>query len=794
MQFSEAWLRTFVDPPLSTQALCDLLTMSALEVEECVPVAPPFTSVVVGRVLTVEKHPKADRLNLCSVDVGASAPLQIVCGAPNVAVGMRAPVALVGASLPGGMAIKAAKVRDVESHGMLCSAKELGLSEDHGGLLALPADAPIGKDFRAYQRLDDALITIKLTPNLGHCLSLLGVARELAALTGAKLTPPVTRAVSATGTAHHAVKITDADGCGRFTGRVIRNVNAAAPTPEWMKERLLRSGQRPISALVDVTNYVMLELGRPLHVYDADKLQGAIDVRWGRAGEQLELLNGQVVAVDREVLCITDDRGPIGLAGIMGGATTKAETTSRNVFLESAFFYPTAIAGRSRRFNFSSDASHRFERGVDFDNNVAGIERATQLILEICGGEAGPTEDHVARLPVRKPVTMRVDRARKVIGVPIPDARMMEIFALLGLAPKQSGATITVAPPSYRFDLEIEEDLIEEIARVYGFDNIPAVPPRAAAAMSEVTETRRTAHDLRERLAATGYQEVINFSFVESAWERDFAGETAPIALLNPIASQMSVMRTTLIGGLIATIRYNLNRGMSRVRVFEVGRVFLPAPHVAAGPLTVAGIDQPNRIAGVAFGPADDEQWGLPSRGVDFFDLKGDLAALAAPWTLDYEVAIHPALHPGRSARVSLAGQPLGWIGELHPKWVQQCELPRAPVVFELDVAPLLALAMPRYDEISKFPAVERDLSMIFPESASAAAIEQAVERAKPALVRAVKLFDLYRGKGVPEGEKSLAFRVVMQDTARTLTDADVASAMAKIRAILEAEFGARLR
>src|SRR6266850_4195838 len=481
MQFSEKWLRTLVDPPMTTDALAHLLSMSGLEVESSVSVAPPFTGVVVGRVLSVGKHPSADKLTVCRVDVGSGEPLSIVCGAPNVVAGMKAPCALVGARLPGASAdipfeIKVATMRGVESRGMLCSARELGLSDDHSGLLVISGDAAPGSDVRAALGLDDKVLTIKLTPNRADCLSVLGVAREVAALTGAPLNPPDTHSVPATNDARFPVRISEPKGCGRFTGRVIRNVNAEALTPEWMKQRLERAGQHSISALVDVTNYVMLELGRPLHVYDLDKLSGGIDVRSGRKGEKLKLLNEQVVEIDESVLAITDASGPIGLAGIMGGDSTKADLDTRNVFLEAAFFFPDAIAGRARRYNFTSDASHRFERGVDFSNNVDGIERATRLILDICGGEPGPTEDLVARLPQRKPVPMRIARAQKVIGVPIPSEEMAQVFSRLGLAFKKDRESFTVTPPSFRFDLEIEEDLIEEVARVHGFERIGAHP------------------------------------------------------------------------------------------------------------------------------------------------------------------------------------------------------------------------------------------------------------------------------------------------------------------------------
>ena len=803
MQFSENWLRAMVDPKIDTKELAHLLTMSGLEVEECRDVAPPFEGVVVGQVIKTEKHPNADKLKVCQVEVGGAQRLAIVCGAPNVVEGMKVPCALVGARLPSAtpdqpFEIKVATMRGVESRGMLCSARELGLSDDHSGLLKLADDAVIGRDVREVLALNDKVFTVKLTPNRADCLSVLGVAREVAALTRASLQPPRISAVANANAVTFPVKISSPDGCGRFSGRVIRNVNAAAPSPEWMKQRLERAGQRSISALVDVTNYVMLELGRPLHVYDLDKLRGGIDVRFGRKGEKLKLLNEQTVELDENVLAITDASGPIGLAGIMGGDSTKADLGTRHVFLEAAFFYPDAIAGRARRYNFTSDASHRFERGVDFDNNIAGIERATALILEICGGEAGPTVDAVAKLPQRQPVKMRVSRARKIVGVQIPADEMADIFTRLGFTFRREGSGgdefFVVTPPSYRFDIEIEEDLIEEVARMHGFERIPANPPIAAASMRAVSEGRRSLHDLRERLAAADYQEVVNYSFVEEAWEKDFAGNAAPIRLLNPIASQLAVMRSNLVGGLVANVRYNLNRKLDRVRVFEIGRAFLRDRSVADGDLDVAGIRQPMRIAAAAFGAADEEQWGITARSADFFDIKHDVEVLLAPAQGRVEAAPHPALHPGRSARVLLDGEEIGWLGELHPRLQRKYELPAPLVLFEMDAEPLLAIGLPRYLEVSKFPPVRRDLSVTVDEKVPVQAMLDGLNRSRTPIVDTVSVFDVYRGKGIENGKKGLAFRVLLQDTQKTLTDAEVDAALAGLRGVLEQEFGAKLR
>lgn len=789
MNVPERWLRSFCNPPVPGSELAERLTMAGVEVEAYEPVGPQFSGVVLAQVLAVERHPNADKLTVCTVDAGGQ-KLRVVCGAPNVRPGMKAPLATVGARLPE-MEVKAATLRGVESQGMLCSARELGLSDDHAGVLEL--EGKPGADVRVALGLDEQVLVLKLTPNRADCLSILGVAREVAALTGARLEQPRIEPVPAKSTARHPVRISAPDGCGRFAGRVIRNVNAAAPTPGWMRSRLERAGQRSISALVDVTNYVMLELGRPLHVYDLDKLRGAIDVRWGRKGEKVLLLNEQTVEVDPSVVCITDESGVIGLGGIMGGETTKADTTTRNIFLESAFFWPDAIMGRSRRYGFTSDAGHRFERGVDFNNNVDGIERATRLIVDICGGEPGPTADLVAKLPERKPVRMRVARAQKIIGMPLPAHEMQQCFERLALPVERDADAFVVQPPSYRYDLAIEEDLVEEVARLYGYERITAHPPRPAATFPKLP-ARRSLHDLRARLAAADYHEVINFSFVEPQWERDFAGDEDPVRLLNPIASHQSVMRTTLIGSLVANLQYNQARKVERIRVFEVGRVFMRDPQAPDGPLAVGGLRQPMRIGAAAYGPAVEEQWGAEARPVDFYDAKADLEALITPLSARYERAEHPAFHPGRAARVQVDGQPVGWIGELHPRWQQKYELARPAVLFELDADVLQAVPEPRFSAPSKYPPVVRDMAVVVDLGVPAQALLDAMEAKKAPIVTSLRLFDLYQGSGIPAGKKSLAFRVVMQHTERTLTDAEADAARDALVGLLAREFSASLR
>ena len=799
MKFPESWLRTLVDPKLTTKELATTLTMAGIEVESLEPVAPPFTKVVVAQVLEVAKHPNADKLTLCQVDAGQGSPLSIVCGAPNVRAGMKVPCALVGAELAGGLKIKQAKVRGAESNGMLCSARELGLSDDHSGILSLPDDAKVGEDFRKHARLDDQLFTLKLTPNRGDCLSLLGIAREVSHLTGAGLCEPERLAVGNTIDDVRAIRLANPEGCPRYCGRIIRGVNARAATPAWMIERLERAGLRSISAIVDVTNYVMLELGQPLHAFNNAKLEGAVIVRWAKPGEKLVLINGKEHALEPDILMIADERKVLALAGIMGGLESEISLDTSDVFLEAAFFNPGAIAGRPRRLNMTSDASYRFERGVDPEVTVRGMERATGLILEICGGAAGPVGEarDAAHLPVRKPVTLRTGRAAKILGVRLGDEDIARILGQLRLPFERHADGFSVTPPSYRFDIEIEEDLVEEVARVHGYDNIPTRPPTAVTEMLPQPEERRTVWQLKHVLCDREYFEVINYSFVDATWEADFAGNMDPIRLENPIAEQMGVMRSSLIGGLVATLRHNLARKVDRVRVFESGRAFLrtdAAPDERRPDKAVKGYDQPRRIAGLAYGLALGEQWGESARRVDFFDVKGDVEALIAPQRAEFVQAAHPALHPGRAARIELEGRPVGWIGEIHPRLQQQYDLAAPATVFELDLEPLLTVGLPRYREVSRFPAVVRDLAVVVDDTAPARALLAALLADGPPVVRDVKLFDLYRGPGVEKGRKSLAFRVVMQDTARTLTDAEADAAMARLTEILASRYGAKLR
>lgn len=793
MKFSESWLRSLVNPQLSSQELSHLLTMAGLEVEELKPVAPAFGQVVVAQVLQVEKHPDADRLNVCQVDIGSGSPTQIVCGAPNVAAGLKVPCALPGAELPGNFKIKVAKVRGIESSGMLCSAKELVIAEDASGLLILPADAPVGQSVRQYLELDDNQFELKLTPNRADCLSLLGIAREVGAITGAATCLPVVPEVPATIGDTRSIVLDAPQACPLYFGRVIKGVNAKAPTPEWMKRRLERSGIRAISALVDVTNYVLLELGQPLHAFDNTRLEGAVHARMAQPEEQLLLLNEQTIAVDVDVLMISDDVKPLAMAGIMGGEESGITLETTELFLESAFFAPKAIAGRARRYGFASDASHRFERGVDFGGTRRAIERATQLILDICGGQAGPVVEAKADLPARIPVRLRTSRAEKVLGLTLGAERIAALFTGLALSFEQQGEDFLVTPPSWRFDMEIEEDLIEEIARLYGYDNIPSPAPRARMAMLRQPESVRPAYRIRQMLADRGYQEVVNFAFVETGWEADFSGKTEEaelIRLANPIASQMAVMRSTLIGGLVSNLVTNLKRKQTRVRLFEVGRTF----HRDSSATPVTGYRQPWKLGGLAFGGALPDGWASGGRKVDFYDVKGDIEALLAPHTLRFEKLVHPAFHPGRAALVLLEGKAVGCLGELHPEWVQKYELTAAPVLFEIDFDAIKTLAIPAYSEVSRFPAVIRDLAVLVDQSLPLQTIFDGLRADLPGLVVDLQLFDVYAGKGVPENKKSLALRIVMQDTQRTLQDLEVDAAVQHVVSSLEKSFGAQLR
>lgn len=785
--------------------------MAGLEVEELKPIAPPFTLIVVGEIKEAVQHPNADRLRVCKVDVGQPEWLDIVCGAPNARVGIKVPVALVGAELPPGedgkpFVIKVGKLRGVESQGMLCSARELKLSDEHGGLLELAAEAVLGQDIRQHLNLDDTLFTLKLTPNLAHCLSVFGVAREVAALTGVALNEPVFPTIQASIADQLPVKVSAPDLCGRFSGRIIRNVNTRASTPQWMVDRLARCGQRSVTALVDISNYVMFELGRPSHIFDLEKIHGGLDIRWGKEGEQLKLLNGSTVTVDAKVGVIADEQQVESLAGIMGGDATAVSDDTQHVYLEAAFWWPKAIAGRSRRFNFSTDAGHRFERGVDPGTTVEHIERITQLVIDICGTNetvCGPIDDQQVNLPVAIGVGLRVARANKVIGMPLSQAQCADALTRLGLPVTQAEGLITVTPPSYRFDLQIEEDLIEEVARMVGYNNLPHTPPLAPITAKIRPESQRSPFAVRHAVAALGYQETINFSFVEERWEHELAGNPNPIKLLNPLASQMSVMRSSLLGSLLQVLKFNLDRKAQRVRVFELGRVFLRDATIKNTDTTVEGFHQPMRVAGMVVGNAEVPQWGCKEKSVDFFDVKGDVEALLAPAKPDFEPAEHPAMHPGRCARVLLDGQVIGYVGELHPKWRQAYDLAQAPIMFELELDAVLQRQVPVFKAVPKQQSVERDIAVMVDEKVTHSDLMSAIWAAPTSgLLKEATLFDVYRPKqtkdadsaSVTPKEKSLAVKLTLNNNEASLNEIQIEETVQAVLNSLVSTLGARQR
>ena len=849
MKFSENWLRTWVNPELSSDELAHALTMAGLEVEALEAVAPEFNNVVVAEVLEVVKHPDADRLNVCRVNVGEAQPLTIVCGASNVAVGVKVPCARIGAVLPGDFSIKQAKVRNIESSGMLCSAKELGLATESNGLWLLPSDAPVGKALREYLELDDRLFTLKLTPNRSDCSGMAGIAREVAALTGSALKPLEIQAQPVALSEQLPVQVADAQACPLYCGRLLRGVNAAAATPTWMLRRLERSGLRGISAVVDITNYVMLEMGQPLHAFDAAQLSGGITVRRARNGEELTLLNEQAVKLDAEILVIADDARALALAGIMGGQGSGVETTTQDVFLESAFFHPDAIAGKARRFGLATDSSFRFERGVDFAATRQALERATQLLLEICGGKAGEISEVRGRLPARSAIALRRSRVARVLGIALDNAQIAGLLQRLqfeftansplpnpppmpssqssdgttshsanpskndgqaagypasgrgGEREKQSsipageGAIaasarhlldddFSVTPPSFRFDLSIEVDLIEELARLHGYDNIPAQAPQAALTMLPCSELQRPLAQVQQTLVARDYQEIVSYAFVDEQVERELCGNDHPVALQNPIASNLAVMRSSLIGGLVGALRFNLNRKQARVRLFEIGACFARASDEYV---------QSQRLSGLVYGAAQPEQWGAAAKQVDFYDVKADVEALFAPQPLHFVVATHPALHPGRSAQIFCAGKPVGWLGELHPQWQQQYDMPQAAVWFEVELDAATRTQVPHMSEIAKFLPVRRDLAVLVDEAVTTQTLLNAMRQAAAPCVAEVALFDVYRGRGVEQGKKSLAFRVLLQDTQKTLTDSEIEQSVALLVEAIQ-QHGAQLR
>jgi len=791
MKFSENWLRELVEIKADRAALAHALTMAGLEVEELTPLGENLGGVVVAEIIAAEKHPEADRLQVCKVNAGTGEPLQIVCGAPNARVGIKVPLATVGATLPGGINIKAAKLRGVESFGMLCSAKELGIDNDASGLLELPLDAPVGQSLAAYLGLPDASIELKLTPNRPDCLGLLGLAHDVAALFGSQVKLPAQADAPVSSTTRRGIRLHAGKDAPRYLGRIIEGIDPAARTPLWLAERLRRAGLRPISAVVDVTNYVMLELGQPLHAFDNDTLHGDIVVRHAHEGETVKLLDGSEAKLDSGFLLIADEQNALAVAGVMGGYDSRVTDATRNIFLEAAHFAPAAIMGRARKLGMHTDASHRFERGVDPELPRRALERATELLLSMAGGKAGPVlvAENPADLPKPATVTLRRTRLRRVLGVEVADAEVARIFTALGMQVATADEGWRITAPSSRFDIELEEDLVEEVARIYGYDRIPTHTPEGALALATEPEARLNELAVREQLAAREYYEAVNLAFVSHALLEKWGFTENLVPLANPLSADLAVMRPSLLPGLIEALSHNRARQQDRVRLFEMGRVF-----AAGNP----PIETPS-LALVASGNAHAEQWGEAARPLDFFDLKGDLDALIAWGGEPQRWAVHADglpgwLHPGRAARVTRDGATAGYLGALHPRLAKTLDLGPDVHVLELALDPLLGRRLPKAQPVPRFPAVRRDIAVDVPEQVSWSQIEQTVRATLGATLAGLRLFDRYSGKGVEAGRKSLAMGLILQDASRTLTDDDADNCVRNVVSALEAACEAKLR
>lgn len=790
MKVSYQWLKDFVAIDDDARTVADRLSLSGLEVASVEAAVPELHGLVIGEVLSVDRHPDADKLSICQVATGDSAPHQIVCGAPNVRAGMKAPVILPGAQLPDGTKIRKAKLRGVESNGMLCSARELGLSEDHVGLMALPSDAPTGQRLDHYLGGDDRVIEIEITPNRGDCLGMLGVARDISALYDVDLSAPREEEVPATISDSVAVRLDAPQACPTFLGRVIRGIDPAASTPIWMRERLRRSGIRPLSPVVDVTQYVMLELGQPMHGYDLREIRGGIAVRHACKGEKLVLLDASEVTLDEDMLVIADHERVLGVAGIMGGEGSGVGEETSDIYLECAWFDPAAINGRSRRLGLHTDAGYRFERGVDPSIQRRAIERATRLLVDIAGGKPGPVVEtrDAEHHPVRNVITLRRARLAAILGIEIPDSDVERILSRLEMTPEKTGDGWRIQAPAHRFDIEIEEDLVEEVGRVYGYDNIkPAQYPNTQP-MEAVAEQQVPLRHLRETLVQHGYQEVVTYSFVPAKLQQLLTGDSG-LAIANPITSDMTHMRVSLWPGLLQALRHNLNRQQPRVRIFETGLRFFAQDNE---------IKQESFVSGLIHGTAWPEQWGEQSRDADFFDLKGDVEALLSAGgqrgEYRFETSDHVALHPGQAARVTRNGQDVGWLGSLHPSVIKELDLPGAVFVFELASGPLQQRQVPIMQEISRFPSIRRDLAVVVDERITAAEVVDAGQEAGGETLRHVGVFDIYRGAGIDSGRKSIALSLILQDSSRTLTDEDVDAVVNRVASRLRESLGAQLR
>jgi len=792
MKFSEQWLREWVSPSVSTEELAHRLTMAGLEVDAIENVAGEFSKVVVGEVLTVSKHPDADKLKICTVNIGEAEALQIVCGASNVVIGMRVPAALVGAKLPGGLKIKKGKLRGEASHGMLCSAVELGLAEQADGLMPLPADAQPGTDIRDYLNLNDVSIELGLTPNRGDCLGLIGLARETGVLFELDTTAPDMLAIKPSITEKFSVAVQASEDCPRYAGRVIRNVDMKQETPLWMQERLRRSGLRAINPVVDVTNYVLLELGQPMHAFDIDKLHGGIWVRKAIRNESLTLLDGNRVELNSDTLIIADVKGPLAMAGIMGGESSGVTCDSQHLFLESAFFTPLSIAGRARSYGLHTDSSHRFERGVDPEMQVQAIERATNLLLDIVGGEAGPVVEVVSKkhLPSRDAISLRAARINRVLGLEVDSASIPEILTRLGMAVEEQGEGIwLVTPPSFRFDITLEVDLIEEIGRIVGYDSIPATAAKSQLSMSMVDESRIPLRRIRQRLVDRGYQEAVTYSFIDPALQKRFSPSQAAIALSNPLAADMSVMRTSLLPGLVETVKYNLNRQQERVQIFECGVKYL---------LQDDEINEENTLSMMVSGNAINQHWDVEKRPFDYYDMKADIESLlemaGSVEGVEFTASEHPVLHPGQTAQITRNGEEMGWIGALHPALAGEMGVPSGVICCELRLDALQKGHIPQFETISKYPSIRRDIAIIVDVAITAHQVCACIKNAAGDYLQNLELFDVYSGKGVDSERKSVALGLTLQASSRTLTEEDVEQVMGNVLTALNTECSANLR
>lgn len=791
MKVSESWLRELVNPAEDAAQIGHLLTMAGLELDGIEPAAAEFSGVVTGHIVDIAPHPDADKLQVCQVDIGADDNVQIVCGAKNARKDLRVAVATVGARLPGDFKIKKAKLRGVQSLGMICSESELGLADESEGIMELPLDTVTGQDIREFLNLNDNILEIDLTPNRADCLSILGIARELALLTNQPFSEPTFDAVAATIDDAQAVALGAPKACSSYVGRVIRGVKVTADSPLWLQEKLRRAGIRSLGPIVDVTNLVLMELGQPMHAFDLAKLNGVVESRYAASGESLELLDGKTIKLDTETLVIADDSGPIALAGVMGGLATSVTDDCQDIFLEAAFFKPEVIAGKARSYGLHTDSSHRFERGVDFAGQSRAMEYATQLILELCGGDAGPTQSLVDSecLPQTATIQLRENQIERLLGVTLAKDDIERILTGLGTEITANSEGWTVVAPSYRFDLAREVDLLEEIARIYGYDNIPTRARSWAPAIERRPEDQVSLMTLKQRLVQAGFQEVVTYSFVDPKLESVLAPSHKPKALKNPISSDLAVMRSTLWGGLLNTVNYNLRRQLSSLRFFESGLVFINEGKE---------LQQIPKVAGCLTGKLGADQWCEKERDVDFFDIKGDietmLNSLVKTAAVEWRAATHPALHPGQAAELLVAGSSVGLVGQLHPQAQKALDVSQVVYLFEFDQEALLKAAVPSFSELSRYPSVKRDIALIVDESVTYSQISKCITDLDQPLISDFTAFDVYKGEGVTKGRKSVALSLILQHFSRTLSVEEVEQTIALVLEKLEADIGATLR